>query len=241
MLKIINIIYQEINNTYYQYLFNNNIRRKKFKQLCIVLLCLSSLLLGYKLRDTTLLIQKFQISNLIEKKYQLYNTINKLESNLNDYNFLINDGDYYRYLAYKHSNILINKSVNGNDLKLLTEQSNKYKIPLKYIYRLVQKESNYNPNALSHVGASGYMQIMPSTYNNMKIKYVNKYGNIDSYSTPQQNILIGTFILHYLYKKYNNWQLVFAAYNAGSTRVDKINAVPNIPETQNHVKYIMNI
>ena len=241
MLKILNIILEEISNTYHQYLFNNNnnTRRKRFKQIINVLLCFSCLLIGYKLRDSTLLVQKYQISNMIIKKNQLYNDIDKLQNNLEEYNFLINDGDYYRYLAHKHSNILINKNVNSEDLKLLTEQAEKYNIPLKYIYRLVHKESNYNPNALSHAGASGYMQIMPETFKIMKNKYVKKYGDIDIFNNKQQNILIGTFTLYYLHKKYNNWRLVFAAYNAGSARVDKINDVPNIPETQNYVKYIM--
>jgi soluble lytic murein transglycosylase-like protein len=76
---------------------------------------------------------------------------------------------------------------------------------------------------------------MPATFKSMK-----NNDNIDDLSEQQQNIMVGTFTLNYLYKKYNDWKLTFTAYNAGSGAVDKANGIPQFTETQAYVKYIVN-
>ena len=69
---------------------------------------------------------------------------------------------------------------------------------------------------------------------------------------PKTNIEYGTYLLSYLYMRYNRWDTVFAAYNAGMTRVDgwltdpaltdengRLQEIP-IKETQEYVKKVNN-
>lgn len=241
MKNLSNSIFTELNNMYHTYLFIPSNRKKLLNGLLYCFICFGFWLTGYKWRDGHIIIQNIQIEQLSIKKESLKNSVNLLENSLAEYNFMLNDGDYYRYLAFKHGKVLIPKETNANDLKLITEQSKRYSIPLKYIYRLIQKESRYNPNAISKTGAKGYMQVMPLTFNLMKKSYENDNNEIGSLNKNQQNIMIGTYTLHYLHKKYKNWSLTFAAYNAGDGAVDKANGIPNFSETQNYVKYITNI
>jgi len=241
MKKLIDILFKELNNTYHQYMFVPSNRKKLVKLSIYLFIGFGFFMWGYKWRDTKIIIQNIQIKELALKKQSLEKSIDELQSNLDEYNFMLEDGDYYRYLAYKHGDVLVPKKTNSKDLKLLTEQSIRYNIPFKYIYRLVWKESKYNPSAESHIGAHGYMQVMPATFKSMKKMYEKETDdNIDKLNSRQQNIMVGTYTLNYLYKRYKDWKLTFAAYNAGTTAVDKANGIPNYPETQAYVKFITN-
>lgn len=240
MKKIFNILFSELGNAYHQYLFVPTNRKKLSKLVLYMFLGFGCFLWGYKWRDAKIIIQNIQIKELSIKKQNLKTEIAQLQENLDEYNFMVSDGDYYRYLAYKHGDIMVPKETDPEDLKLITEQSKKYDIPFKYIYRLVYRESKYNPNAQSGAGARGYMQVMPATFNEMKSRYHQENDNIDELDRNKQNIIIGTYTLDYLHRKYDDWKLAFAAYNAGTGAVDKANGVPNITETQNYVKFILN-
>ncbi len=78
-------------------------------------------------------------------------------------------------------------------------------------------ESRLNPAARSHVGAKGIMQIMPSTY--VEIREANPgFGEIHH---TKWNIAAGIYYDHYLYQRWDDYQdstrlnLTFASYNAG--------------------------
>ena len=92
-------------------------------------------------------------------------------------------------------------------------------------------ESNGNPNAVSHKGAQGLMQIMPQTGQSLDLR--------DPFD-PNENIQAGTRYLKQLYELFRgNLELVLAAYNAGPNRVIQNNmAVPAIDETVNYIKRV---
>lgn len=79
-------------------------------------------------------------------------------------------------------------------------------------------ESNLNPDATSHVGAIGLMQIMPTTY--LEIQDANPH--FQKLTEPRWNIAAGIYYDRMLFRK---WQtglaeqerllLTFASYNAG--------------------------
>lgn len=220
-------------------LIGSKMDRARILRILLISACLfASWLVGYKWRDAKIWYQMHQITYLTHKHDTLQKSIIDLERNLKSYNFMISDGDYYRYLAYKHANIMIPKTANSAHLKLMTDMAIYYEIPFKYYYRLINHESGFNPNVVSSAGARSYMQVMPGTMKLMQDRYDGEY-NLDSMSVHEKNIIIGTYMLNYLYKKYKRWDLVFAAYNAGSV-VDECNCVPNIPETQAYVKNIIN-
>lgn len=195
-------------------------------------------LVGYKWRDGKIWFQERHIRSLYQEQGDLQRSVSELEGNLKDYNFMISDGDYYRYLAFKHADIAIPKDVNPQHLRLMTEEAYRNGIPLNYYYRLINKESRYNPDALSSKGASGYMQIMPPTFKLMSDRYRGRH-RLDRLDSDEKNIVVGSFMLGYLYKKYKRWDLTFAAYNAGSV-VSECNCVPNFSETKEYVRYIIN-
>jgi len=111
------------------------------------------------------------------------------------------------------------------------EESQKYGIDDSLVKAVIYTESYFNPNATSHKGASGLMQLMPST--------AEKYGVSDIYN-PRQNIVAGIKHLRYLMKLFpGNLKHVIAAYNAGENAVNKYNGIPPYRETQGYVKKVM--
>lgn len=110
-------------------------------------------------------------------------------------------------------------------------ESQKHGIDDSLVKAVIYTESYFNPNATSHKGASGLMQLMPAT--------AAKYGISDLYN-PKQNIIAGIKHLKYLMTLYpDNLKHVLAAYNAGENAVDKYNGIPPYRETQGYVKKVM--
>ena len=91
------------------------------------------------------------------------------------------------------------------------------------VYGLIKKESNFDKDATSSVGARGLTQIMPETFEWLQI---SKDGAIthskDDLYDPDISIEYGTYLLSYLMKVYNyNEKNAVAAYNAGETAVNE--------------------
>ena len=81
-------------------------------------------------------------------------------------------------------------------------------------------ESNLNPDAKSHVGALGIMQIMPATYDEI----LKKNPHLPKTNEPRWNIAAGIFYDRMLYRKWKSKKTIsteerlsfsFASYNAG--------------------------
>ena len=97
--------------------------------------------------------------------------------------------------------------------------SAKYGVPREVIYAVIRTESKFDPDALSHKGAHGLMQLMPETYEWLVSMTDGEYdpGKI---TDPETNITYGTMLLSILYDRFLVWDTVYAAYNAGIGRVD---------------------
>jgi soluble lytic murein transglycosylase len=92
---------------------------------------------------------------------------------------------------------------------------------LSLVHAVIHRESRFNENARSHVGAIGLMQVMPATakYEAKKIKF---YLGQTSLFNRRTNITIGAAFLQRLLKKYkNNIIYTIAAYNCGEGGVSK--------------------
>lgn len=95
---------------------------------------------------------------------------------------------------------------------------------------VIEKESEFNPRAVSRSGAIGLMQLMPATAKHLGVK--------DLYN-PWDNIRGGVKYLRSLLDMFGgNLELALAAYHAGPTVVKRLNRVPAIPETVEYVDYI---
>lgn len=115
--------------------------------------------------------------------------------------------------------------------KLIQESADKNKIEVKLVRAVMRQESAFKPCAVSPKGAQGLMQLMPAT--------AQQFGVSDPFD-PAQNVAAGTELLKQLLGRYNgDTKLALSAYNAGTAIVDKLKAVPDIPETQAYVANII--
>jgi len=112
----------------------------------------------------------------------------------------------------------------------IAEAARKYDVPFSLIKAIIRVESDFDPNAVSHAGARGLMQIMPGTARDL--------GVTDSFD-PRENILGGVRYLKKLLTRFRgSIPLALAAYNAGPERVGPLRKVPDIEETQCFVRKV---
>ena len=100
-------------------------------------------------------------------------------------------------------------------------------MPSRLIEAVIRHESNGDPEAVSHAGAQGLMQLMPATARQM--------GTVCSFD-PRENVIAGTRYLRRMYDRFGSWPDALAAYNAGPARVEA-GALP--AETRRYVANVM--
>ena len=132
----------------------------------------------------------------------------------------------------------------------IKKYAKEYNVDEYLIYAIIKAESNFEPNAESHRGAKGLMQLMYSTAEDIS-KRIGIELNEENILEPDININLGTKYISMLIQKYNNTNLALAAYNAGSGNVDGWiekgtlksdgSDIENVPftETNNYVRKIL--
>ena len=112
-----------------------------------------------------------------------------------------------------------------------------YEIPEEIILAVIYCESGFDASAVSHAGAVGLMQLMPETYEWLCSKTGERYDALHLYN-PETNIKYGTYLLSILYHRYEQWDVAFAAYNAGMGNVDSWLEDPKYADEFGTLKYI---
>lgn len=114
---------------------------------------------------------------------------------------------------------------------IIQKASEKYNIPPVMLSALLKKESGFNPDATSQVGAKGIAQFMPDTAKEL---------GIDP-SDPEQSIDGAAKYLRLQWDKFGKPELALAAYNSGPGNVQSFGGVPPFKETKDYVKGIMDM
>ena len=140
-------------------------------------------------------------------------------------------------------NHILDNAIQAGKLQFILQQSKSLNLPAS-VALVPIVESSYKDTAVSNKGAVGIWQLMPST--------AKEYGLDPSQRTsfiPETKAAL--LLLKKLHQQFGNWELAFAAYNAGSTRVTRaLNENPhaasinelNLPiETKTYVSNIYRI
>lgn len=126
-----------------------------------------------------------------------------------------------------------------------------YGVPEEVIFAVIKCESDFDSGAVSRAGAVGLMQMLPSTFEWLTDDILFEHLESGMLYDPETNIRYGVCYLSRLYDRYADWELVFAAYNAGPGTVDGwledvglsdgAGGLKKIPykETRRHVKKVM--
>ncbi len=113
-----------------------------------------------------------------------------------------------------------------------------------FVAAVVYTESRFRPDARSHRGAYGLMQLLPQT-----ARFIQTRSGIEGdWQDPRTNLRIGAWYLGYLENRYlGDERLMLAAYNSGESRVDGwisdrgFDVGEDIPfrETRHYVKNVL--
>jgi soluble lytic murein transglycosylase-like protein len=113
---------------------------------------------------------------------------------------------------------------------IIKKAADRYEIDPALVKAIIMAESNYNPRAISKVGARGLMQLMPATAEAL---------GVEDCFNPEHNIHGGVRYLRQLLDRFDgNIEFALAAYNAGSRKVRKYNGIPPYRATQIYIEKV---
>lgn len=134
-------------------------------------------------------------------------------------------------LFMRERKIFISKLDSNQFDPIIADASKKYGLEAPLIKAVIKAESDFDPNAISHKGARGLMQIMPMNYRLL---------NVENPFDPYQSIDGGARYLRDMMDRYNGkLTLSLAAYNAGPGAVDRHGGVPPYQETTEYIERVM--
>ncbi len=116
--------------------------------------------------------------------------------------------------------------------ELIYDAGQRHAINPALVAAVVRAESAFDPQAISHKGAQGLMQLMPATARRFGL------GEGEVFE-PAKNLDAGTRYLSWLSDRFDgDLPRVLAAYNAGEGTVDRYGGIPPYRETRSYLRRI---
>lgn len=109
------------------------------------------------------------------------------------------------------------------------------------VHSIIKQESGFHISARSHVGATGFMQLMPQTAKSVARQMKLTYNLRELRTNPAYNILLGSYYINSLIKQFDGSQvLAIASYNAGPGAVNRWIKEYGDPREMSDIKDIVN-
>jgi soluble lytic murein transglycosylase-like protein len=136
-----------------------------------------------------------------------------------------------KYAAIQKNSLLHSAPTERNKIdRLIDRVAEHVSLDSELIHAVVNAESAYQPEAVSHAGAQGLMQLMPATAAELGVR--------DSFDA-EQNLLGGSRYLRQLLDKYEgDLDHALAAYNWGQGNVDRQGLDKMPQETRQYIARI---
>ena len=133
----------------------------------------------------------------------------------------------------------VSREASARALSLVPQISDvaaRFRIDPLLLHAIAHVESRHNPDAVSHAGALGLMQVMPATARRFGVTSPKV-----QLHDPKISLEVSSAYLKTLQQRFdNNHTLVIAAYNAGEGAVETYGRqVPPYKETQGYVRDVM--
>ena len=117
--------------------------------------------------------------------------------------------------------------------RLVMREADNLGVPKDLALAVAHAESGFDPNALSHKGARGVMQIMPATAR-------GEYGvDPDALWDPRVNVRLGLHFLGRLIRRYRGRVDLALSYYNGGSRVGRWPNARVIPATRPYVRRVL--
>jgi len=116
--------------------------------------------------------------------------------------------------------------------ELIYQTARRHGINPQLVAAMVWAESAFDPGAVSPKGASGLLQLMPSTAQRFGLSQKDVF-------EPSSNLDAGVRYIRWLSEHFaGNVPLVLAGYNAGESAVDRYEGLPPYRETRDYIRRI---
>jgi hypothetical protein len=121
---------------------------------------------------------------------------------------------------YKLLDILRTKPLTvGQALDIADVVMEQDEVPVPLVLAIMEQESVFRPEAVSHKGARGLMQVMPVVWKIYADRPLLKDVERQMYD-PAMNVRVGLLYLRDLKKKFGSWERVLRAYVGGPDRAN---------------------
>jgi soluble lytic murein transglycosylase len=124
-----------------------------------------------------------------------------------------------RRLSHRHTGLPVHERLRV--AQTIVNEARVQKLDPRLVIAVIEVESAGYPLAVSHVGAMGLMQLLPSTAEEVAQKLEIEWMGDDTLFDPVVNVKLGTAYLRELADRYDDVNLALAAYNWGPGRIDR--------------------